>query len=110
MKIIYTLKAKQDLRNIYDYIAFTLLVPDAAKNTVERIMTTVRSLESMPERNPLYKNEPWHSQGVHFVPVRNYLVFYTINSNTETVSILRIMFGGQYISHQLDETVNISNA
>lgn len=110
MKIIYTLKAKQDLRNIYDYIAFTLLVTDAAKNTVERIMTTVRSLESIPERNPLYKNEPWHSQGVHFVPVRNYLVFYTINSNTETVSILRIMFGGQDISHQLDETVNISNA
>ena len=73
-------------------------------------MTTVRSLESMPERNPLYKNEPWHSQGVHFVPVRNYLVFYTINSNTETVSILRIMFGGQHISLQLDETVNISNA
>lgn len=73
-------------------------------------MTTVRSLESMSERNPLYKNEPWHSQGVHFVPVRNYLVFYTINSNTETVSILRIMFGGQDISHQLDETVNISNA
>jgi toxin ParE1/3/4 len=73
-------------------------------------MTTVRSLESMPERNPLYKNEPWHSQGVHFVPVRNYLVFYTINSNTETVSILRIMFGGQDISHQLDETVKISNA
>ncbi len=110
MKIVYTFKAKQDLRNIYDYIAFTLLVPDVAKNTVERIMTTVRSLESMPERNPLYKNEPWHSQGVHFVPVRNYLVFYTINSNTETVSILRIMFGGQDISHQLDETVNISNA
>ena len=110
MKIVYTFKAKQDLRNIYDYIAFTLLVPDASKNTVERIMTTVRSLESMPERNPLYKNEPWHSQGVHFVPVRNYLVFYTINSNTETVSILRIMFGGQDISHQLDETVNISNA
>ena len=73
-------------------------------------MTTVRSLESMPERNPLYKNEPWHSQGVHFVPVRNYLVFYTINSNTEIVSILRIMFGGQDISHQLDETVKISNA
>jgi toxin ParE1/3/4 len=57
MKIVYTFKAKQDLRNIYDYIAFTLLVPDAAKNTVERIMTTVRSLESIPERNPLYKNE-----------------------------------------------------
>ena len=54
MKVVYTLKAKQDLRDIYEYISFTLLVPEAAKNTVERIMTTVRSLETMPERNPLY--------------------------------------------------------
>ena len=107
MKVVYTSKARQDLRNIYEYISFTLLVPDAAKNIVERIMTTVRTLESMPERNPLYKEEPWHSQGVRFVPVRNYLVFYTISNETETVSVSRIMFGGRDISHQLDETIEL---
>ena len=107
MKVVYSSKAHQDLRNIYEYISFTLLVPDAAKNIVERIMITVRTLESMPERNPLYKEEPWHSQGVRFVPVRNYLVFYTINNKTETVSVSRIMFGGRDISHQLDETIEL---
>ena len=105
MKIVYTFKARKDLRSIYEYIAFTLLVPEAAKNTVEKIITTIRSLESMPERNPIYKEEPWYSFGVHFIPVRNYLVFYTINSEAQTIYISRIVFGGRDISHQLDETI-----
>ena len=38
-----------------------------------------------------------------FYSDEDYLVFYTINTETETVNISRIMFGGQEISHQLDE-------
>ena len=104
MKIVYTFTALQDLRSIYEYIAFTLLSPDAARNTTDRIMETVRTLESMPERNPLYRDEPWHSQGVRFVPVRNYLVFYTVNTETDTISVARIMYGARDISLQLEET------
>lgn len=102
MRIEYTFAARQDLHSIYEYISFSLLAPVAAKNTIDKILETIRSLEVMPERNPLYKEEPWHSQGIHFVPMRNYLIFYTINTETETVTVSRIMFGGRDISHQLD--------
>ena len=104
MKVVYTIRARQDLRDIYDYIAFTLLAPDAAKNTTERILEAARGLQSMPERNPLYKEEPWHSLGVRFIPVKNYIVFYTVNTDADTVSIARIMYGARDISHQLEET------
>ena len=104
MKVVYTFTARQDLRSIYEYISFTLLAPDAARNTTDRIMAAVRSLESTPERNPLYREEPWHSQGVRFIPVRNYLVFYTISTETDTVSVARIMYGAMDISRQLEET------
>ena len=104
MKIIYTFKARQDLKDIYEYITYTLLSPDAAKNTTERILESVRSLENMPDRNPLYKDEPWHSQGMRFVPVKNYLVFYTANAKEDTVSIVRIMYGARDISKQLEDT------
>ena len=104
MKIVYTLTARQDLHSIYEYISSKLLAPDAARNTTERIMASIRTLEAMPERNPLYKEEPWHSRGVRFIPVRNYLVFYTINNEADTVSIVRIMYGARDISHQLEET------
>lgn len=78
MKIVYTHTARQDLREIYEYIAYTLLVPETARSLTDKIMSEVRSLEEFPERNPLYKDEPWRSQGVRFLPVKNYLVFYTV--------------------------------
>jgi toxin ParE1/3/4 len=104
MKIRYTYTARQDLRSIYEYIAYTLLVPKTAETVSEHIMAEVRSLKELPERNPLYKEEPWHSQGVRFMPVKNYLVFYTVDSAAETVSIARILYGGRDISRQLEDT------
>lgn len=104
MKVVYTFTARQDLCNIYEYIAIALLSPGAARNTTDRIMAAVRKLESMPERNPLYKEEPWLCQGVRFIPVKNYLVFYTINTETDTVSVARLMYGARDISRQLEET------
>lgn len=104
MKILYTDTARRDLREIYEYISYTLLVPDTAKAISEKIMREVRSLECLPERNPLYRDEPWHSQGVRFFRVKNYLVFYTVNLDAGTVSIARIMYGGRDVSRQLEET------
>lgn len=102
MRVVYSFTARQDLRDIYEYIAYTLLSPEAAGSTADRIMEAARSLGSLPERNPLYREEPWHSQGVRFVPVKNYLVFYTVNAAEDVVSVVRIMYGGRDISRQLE--------
>ena len=104
MNIVYTHTARQDLREIYEYIAFSLLASDTARSLTDRIMAEIRTLETFPERNPLYRDEPWHSQGVRVLPVKNYLVFYTVNNDTETVSVARILYGGRDISRQLEET------
>ena len=104
MKIVYTNMARQDLREIYEYIAYTLLVPDTAKAISEKILGEVRSLEALPERNPLYRDEPWHSQGVRVLHVKNYLIFCTVDLGDDTVSIARIIYGGRDISRQLEET------
>ena len=104
MTVVYTNAAHRDLREIYEYIAFTLLAPDTARSLTDRIMKDICSLENFPDRNPLYTGEPWHSRGVRFLPVKNYLVFYTVNPQSETVSIVRILYGGRDISRQLEET------
>lgn len=71
MKIVYTNTARQDLKEIYNYIAYTLLVPDTAKAISEKILGEVHSLENLPERNPRYRDEPWHSRGVRFLHEKN---------------------------------------
>lgn len=104
MKIVYTLRAQQDLKDIYEYIAFSLLAADTARKMYQAILQCARSLATMPERNPLCKEEPWHSQGVRFAPVKNYLLFYTVSNATHTVSIARILYGGMDICRQLEDT------
>ena len=103
MKIVYTYRASQDLRDIYEYIAYTLLSPEVARGMAERIMDAIRSLASLPERNPLYREEPWHSQGVRLIPVGNYLVFYAVNTKSGAVTILRVLYAGRDISRQLED-------
>ena len=70
-KIEYTKQARQDLRDVYEYIAYSLLSPETAAKQSDRIMKAIRSLEEMPMRCSLYGDEPWHSQGLRFVPVDN---------------------------------------
>lgn len=105
MTVIYTRRAQQDLKDIYEYISYSLLVPNTAQNIYRKIMQTANSLKDMPERFPLYKEEPWHSQGVHFVTVKKYLLLYTINSDKNEVYIVRVVYGGMDIDRQ-SETID----
>ena len=101
--VSYSAEARQDLRDIYEYIAYELLVPETAARQAERIMKATRSLEQMPMRHGLYEEEPWHSQGLRVLPVDNYLVFYLPDETNATVSIIRIMYGGRDIENQLND-------
>lgn len=99
--IVYTAGAKHDLRNIYEYIAYDLLVPETAEGQIQRIMKEIRTLGEMPMRFRLYEEEPWYSVGLRLFPVDNYLVFYLPDESKNTVSIVRIMYGGRDIRRQL---------
>lgn len=48
--VVYSAQAKQDLRNIFEYIAHSLCSPDAAKSQTRRIMAEIHSLDEMPLR------------------------------------------------------------
>ena len=43
----------------------------------------------MPERFPRYGKEPWHSRGLRFVEVDNYIVFYIPDIKERVVAVLR---------------------
>ena len=103
--VVYSSEARQDLRDIYEYIAYELLEPDTAAGQTNRIMKAARSLEQMPMRHRLYEEEPWHSQGLRFLPVDNYLIFYLPDETNNIVNIIRIMYGGRDVKKQLDDKV-----
>ena len=103
-KIEYTKRALSDLDSIYDYIANILLEPGIAKSLVSLIMKSVRSLDQMPNRHHLSKQESLRQQGVRIMSVKNYLVIYQPCEEEKSVRILRIIYGGRDISKQLIES------
>ena len=102
-KVKYTATARSDLRRIYEYIAYTLMAPQTAENQTSRILDAVKKLARMPERHALYEDELWHSQGLRFFPVNNYVVFYLQRS--KIVWIIRIVYGGRDLKQQLSDEI-----
>ena len=93
--------AKVDLNNISDYIEYNLEEPMAATNLVSKILKQSFSLSDNPYLFKLYDSEPWHSMGWRYFPVNNYLVFYIVDDATQSVEILRIIYGSRNIEQLL---------
>ena len=91
-----------DLRGIFEYIAFELKAPENANNQLNRLEERILSLDTMPERYRKYEKEPWKSRGLRILPIDNYLVFYTTNTDIKVVTILRVMYAGRDIDNQLN--------
>ena len=102
LRIEYTRQAQTDLDEIYRYIAYALCSPDTAADMLRHIIESVRSLETLPLRNPLVDESPWKNLGLRKLYVKNHIVFYT--AEDDSVRIIRIMYGGRDIGKQLEES------
>lgn len=100
--VVVSIQAEEDLRGIFEYIAFELLSPENAEKQLERLEEQILSLDKMPEQFPRYGKEPWHSIGLHFVTVDNYIVFYLPDIEKQVVTIFRVMYSGRNIEKQLN--------
>ena len=92
-KVILTPPAIEDIQRIYDYIAYTLESVINADSQISRIQEEILKLDTMPNAFRLYQREPWHSQGLRYFPVDNYLVFYMVDDDNQIVNVLRVLYG-----------------
>jgi len=104
-KVVLSEPAEADIDGIYAYIADTLLEPTTAWRQIERINNAILTLDRMPERFPVYAEEPWHSLGVRRLLVDNYSVFFLLHGASDTVSVVAVMYSRRNISDVLQESV-----
>lgn len=104
-QVIYSPQALDDLRDIYVYIARELQEPGIATAQIDRIRKEVRSLDFMPLRYSLVDWEPWRSKGIHKASANNFMIFYTADTSSMLVMIIRIVYGGRDISRQLEGSI-----
>lgn len=93
----YSPAARDDLKNIYSYIAVNLKEKQTAKNQATRIRSAIQSLAQFPNRHERVDWEPWASMGMRKMPVNRYIVFYLVDEESHTVTVIRIFYGGRDI-------------
>jgi len=92
-QLVITEPAEIDMTKIGLYISKELHSPKAAIDLLDEIDQQILSLKEMPKRYTLVSDERLAHLGVRKIPIKNYLVFYAVDESTETVTIIRVMYG-----------------
>lgn len=96
-----TTQAQEQLREMISYINYTLQAPGTAMKMLDVLEKEIASLAQFPNRVPLIEEEPWHGQGIHKLPVKNYLIYFWVDEEAKKVQVIGIIYGRRDQRHQL---------
>lgn len=91
-KLRITDTAKRDISSAADYIEYELLNPSAAEALLDETEQAISSLAYFPYKYQLIDDELLSRWGLRFIKVRNYLAFYIISQELQTVTIVRFLY------------------
>lgn len=84
--------AEASMREIAQYIAFELLAPEAAVNLLMTLQQEIGKLEHTPHRIHLTPEEPWHSEGVRRLAVKNFYVYFWIDEDRKKIQVIDVIY------------------
>lgn len=84
--------AERDILCAADYIEFNLKNPTAADHLLYAATEQINSLSDMPEKYRLVDDPVLASWKIRFIIVNNYLAFYTIDKEKQTVIVVRFLY------------------
>ena len=99
--IEYAKPAEGDLFALYTYIASKLKVPETGRDQVRRIIRAVSSLDQIPERYPVFREESSDTPPIRRMNVDSFAIFYMVEEACRKVSIVRIVYGGRDLEELL---------
>ena len=102
-KVKITPYALRQMQEIVRYISSILQSPENASRWLDTIKKELASLSSMPARIPLTEEEPWHSQGIHKMVVKNFLVYFWVDRDDLRVWVTAVVYGRRIQRQQLEQ-------
>lgn len=96
-----TTSAKNDLNDVFLYIAVDLLSPETAEKIIIAIEEAVKSLSYMPHKHALVDDERLAAMGYRKLVIKNYITFFTIEEEAKTVNVKRILYARRNWLHIL---------
>ena len=89
-RIVLSLRAKNDILNIGDYISLVLLEPDISRKFVKNLRYSISQLKIFPYKYSIIQDDNLKSQNVRCMPYKNYYIFYEVLENKKIIIILRV--------------------
>lgn len=106
-KVKLTAQAIGQIEETIQYISKILLVPETARKWADALQCEIGKLNSMPSRCPFIEEEPWRTKGIRKIPVENFLVYYLIDEEKQTVWVTAVIYGQRnQIAALLDMPLN----
>ena len=68
--------------------------PQAAVNLNDLFLNSIKDMAVFPERNMVIDEEPWGSEKIRKLIVKNYYVYFNVNDLTRTISIIAVIYAG----------------
>jgi toxin ParE1/3/4 len=93
-RIKFTETAKEDLREIAFYIAEQSKDREIAKRFVGELREKCKMLDTFPEGGAVPRDRVLRSEGYRFLVHKDYLIFYTVEQENQTVYV-RAIFNGK---------------
>ena len=87
-----TKQAEGQIHDIAYYLTVVLHNPDAAGTLVNDLYATFDEISNNPERQFLVDEEPWHSEGIRKIQVKNYMVYFWIDIEKAAVQVTGVCF------------------
>lgn len=84
--------AEDQLRDIRNYIVNELHAPDSANRVLDYLEKEFATLSQLPQRIVLVDEEPWHSEGIHKMVVKNFIAYFWIDEVKMIVHITAVVY------------------
>lgn len=89
----FTMRAADDLEAVFDFVSEDS--PQSAVRLVERLLAAIDSLQLLPHRYNVSKGSAALGERIRSMPVRPYLVRYSIDEARRVITILSVRHGAR---------------
>lgn len=87
-----TRQALEQMKEIVHYISNDLMAPDAADNLLDKMKAEITKLSSFPKKHASIDEEPWRTEGVRKIVVKNFLIYYWVDDENNRVQVTTVIY------------------
>ena len=89
------------MKEIVHYISNDLMAPNAAHNLLDKMKAEITKLSSFPKKHALIDEEPWRTEGVRKIVIKNFLIYYWVDDKNNRVQVTAVICSRRNQTKQL---------